>query len=181
MNNMEIGTVLSEEVQVKKWPTKTIAVSLIITLYMLYFAFAHSRFITLAFVLVYWCFFFLFNMYNFSRKRIVRFGTKGAVREYHKGATVEEAIDLYADIDKPQFHVTEFKVNGMHTNYAFSVSFGTIVFSYSYDYKNEPLNDFDYICAHKMYKYWSHYKLGEERDFQEKDRIALGELANLMK
>ena len=54
MNSSEIGGFLAEEHQVKKWPKKTIVVSSVISAYMLYFAMAHSRYITLLFVVIYW-------------------------------------------------------------------------------------------------------------------------------
>ena len=162
-----IGEVLAEERQVKRWPQKTIVVSSVITAYMLYFTMAHSRYITLLLVVIYWGVFFVCMAYGFSRNRTYKFGALGVLREYKKGSVVEETISLYADVDKPDFHVTEFKVNGMHTNYAFSVNFGTIGFSYSFDPANISYNDFDYICAHKFYQYWSKSKFGEVKDFNE--------------
>ena len=105
----------------------------------------------------------------------------GVRREYKKGSVVEETYSLYVDVDKPDFHVIEFKVNGMLTNYAFSVTFGTIGFAYSFDPANIPLPDFNYICVHKFYRYWSKSKVGEERDFNESEKIALGEIANMFK
>ena len=176
-----IGGVLAEDRQVKRWPKKTIVVSSIISAYMLYFAMVHSSYITLLFVVIYWGVFFVCMAYSFSRNRTYKFGALGVLREYKKGSVVEKTISLYADVDKPDFHVTEFKVNGMHTNYAFSVNFGTIGFAYSFAPANIPYNDFDYICAHKFYRYWSKSKFGEESNFNESERIALGEIANMLK
>lgn len=181
MVSNEIGSVLAEERQVKSWPQKTIIVSSIFSAYMLYFAIAHSSYITLLFVVIYWGIFFICMAYRFSRKKSYTFGTLGVLREYRKGKEVEETISLYTDVDEPDFHVTEFKVNGTHTNYAFSVNFGTIGFSYSYDPFDIPYNDFDYICAHKFYRFWSKSKFGEERNFNESERIALGMMANMLK
>lgn len=54
MFSSEIGGVLTEEHQLKKWPKKTIVVSSVISAYLLYFAMVHSRYITLLFVVIYW-------------------------------------------------------------------------------------------------------------------------------
>lgn len=177
----EIGAIKSFEYQKKEWPKITVIVSLILSIIVCTTAGMDSLFITLLIVLLYWLLFILFMVYRFTRKKVVAFGSEGCMKYCQKGdKIVDKTIIKYKEIGEPKFDMVDYRVNGSHQNYWFTVSFGAISFRYIYDDDDIPDKDFEYLCAHKLYRYWSKYARGQESDFKESERIAFGMLQNMI-
>lgn len=177
----EIGKIEAVEAQKKEWPKITIIVSLIISVVICIRGIQFSQYEYMLVVLLYWLLFLLYQVFRFSRKKVFQFGTDGCIRYYRKGRTTSETIIMYKDIKEPEFNIIDLKVNGYHSSYQFTIDFGEISFTYSYDHDDIPTEDFDYICAHRLYRCWKKYRTGQEFDYKESDRIALGMLHNLVK
>lgn len=182
MENWEqIGTIISVECQKKEWPIVTLIVSLIVSIFLCVTAIRFSLLNTLLIVLLYWLFFSLFIVYRFTRKKVLRFGTKGCLQYCRKGETATDVVIVkYNEIDAPKFDIVDYKLNGNHKNYWITISFGALSFQYVYD-DDIPVKDFDYICAHKLYRYWSQYARGKEADFNESHVIVYSRLQNSLR
>ena len=176
----EIGTIYSVENEKKRWPFVTMSILIIISIMVCMLCFKDGEYIGLLFVLLLWLFFFLFITLRYSKRRILTFGTKGCTYHYRNGKRVRNTVLFYKDVLEPCFNIVDYKINGVHNSYWFTVSYGVFSFNYIYDDNDIPDGDFDYICAHKLYRYWSKYISGKESDFKESEKVLLRRLHNMM-
>lgn len=177
----DIGEIRHVEIQKNGWPMITMIVSLVISIIIIFANIRRLDFVLLLAVLLYWLIFLLIQVYRLSRKKIFKFGTEGCICYYCKGKYISKVLIMYSDIHQPKFDITDYMVNGYHSTYIFSIDFGRVSFSYNYNDDDIPTQDFDYICAHILYRCWSKYQTGKELDYNESDRIVFGMLRNKMK
>lgn len=178
---IQIGRLLAVEYQKKRWPKVTIIVSLFISAFVVFLSIKDSLYERLFFVLIYWALFLLVQMYRFTRKKIIKFGTEGFIQYIRTRGNVSQKVIMYKDLSVPKFNIVDHQVNGHHSFYMFTIDFGSLRFDYTYDHDDVPTNDFDYIYAHRLYRCWTRYAWGKETDYEESSRIALGMVNNMMK
>ena len=178
---LQIGNVIAIEYQKKQWPKVTIIVSLLISAFVIFLAIKDSQYEKMLFVLIYLALFLLIQVYRFTRKKIVKFGSHGFIQYNLKKGNVSKKIFMYKDLTAPKFNIVDHQVNGYHSFYNFTIDFGAIRFDYMYDHDDVPTEDFDYIIAHRLHRCWTKYAWGRETDYEESNHITMGLLNNMMK
>lgn len=165
-----VGPILYVEEEKKKWPIIGTIAFAAFTLLVLASNGGHNLGQFLLLAIAVWSVFILYQLYRFSCKRIINFGTKGYVLYRTRLKKTSTKVVPYSQVPAPSVNIIANRFFGNNLSYKFEVNYGTIRFNYIIGWLKKQ-DGFDYQCSHLLYRCRCLYLTGIEHDYTEDEWI----------